>query len=175
MVQGIAAEFLTQDEDDEDSGPKILKYEVLRRAALRKTFDLASSQVGILEIGEIVESSEQKVNHLGQTRIKTAKGWTSLEARDGGVLLVKKEDDDLAEKLQAKADEIVASLFVPLSTFADDEAVVEACFYAVKSLLSGSEMLKKAVARGNCLGNLNETAAFSTGNNIDINAPLCNS
>ena len=37
------------------------------------------------------------------------------------------------------------------STFADDEAVVESCFYAAKSLLSGSEMLKKAVARGGCL------------------------
>ena len=37
-----------------------------------------------------------------------------MDFADGGVLLVKKEDDDLGDKLQAKADEIVASLFVPL-------------------------------------------------------------
>jgi hypothetical protein len=153
---GISAENLEQEEDEEGGDAKPMRYEVLRRAALRKAFDLSSSQVGVLEIGEVVESTEQKVNHLGQTRIKTDKGWTSLEARDGGVLLVKKEDDDLGEKLQAKSDEIVASLFVPLRTFADDEAVAEACFYAVKSLLSGSEMLKKSVARAGCLDMIGE-------------------
>ena len=138
---GISAEQVEQEEGDEQRS-----YMVMRRAQLREDFDISSASVGVLEIGQVVEAAEQRINHLGQTRIKTEKGWTSLEARDGGTLLVKVEDVHMGSKLQAKAEEVVKQLFAPLTTFADDETVVEACMYAAKTLCPGSGMLKVAMA-----------------------------
>ena len=105
---GISAEQVEQEEGDEQRS-----YMVMRRAQLREDFDISSASVGVLEIGKVVEATEQRINHLGQTRIKTEKGWTSLEARDGGTLLVKVEDVHMGSKLQAKAEEVVKQLFAP--------------------------------------------------------------
>ena len=46
------------------------KYTVVRKAALKRTFELASKQVAALEVGDVVEVAEERTNHLGQIRVR---------------------------------------------------------------------------------------------------------
>ena len=62
-------------------------YRVLRSAVVRQKFDRNSKKVGILDEGTIVEVLESRQNELGQTRIRCKRGWLSVQAAKGSVLL----------------------------------------------------------------------------------------
>lgn len=136
------------DDDDEEGPPK--KYKVIRKAALRASFDLDSDQVGILEAGDVIDVIQQRENENGQMRVECKQGWTSVQSRDGNTLMVRESDDDesTADKLLVKAQEVMAQLFRPLKQFPKDEAMVEATFFAARTLLSKADLLKKAVGKG---------------------------
>lgn len=69
-------------------------YKVIRKAAVRASFELDSEQIAILETGDTVEVFEHKKNENGQIRVKTGPiydgdaGWTSITSRDGNKLMV---------------------------------------------------------------------------------------
>ena len=83
----------------------VTRYRVIRNAAVRRDFDFGSKQIATLEVGDVAEIGEQRVNHHGQIRVRILRSypdrlpvgersaWTSVEARDGGTLLVNETDE----------------------------------------------------------------------------------
>lgn len=128
------------------------KYSVVRKAALRAESDVTSKSIGSLKAGEVIEVLEQMTNHLGQTRVRILRdgkdAWTSVMAKDGQTLLEKVEMDDLDERLDAKAKQVMKLVFRPLHSFGDDDSTAAAMLYASKTLCKGSTMLTTAVCEG---------------------------
>lgn len=58
-------------------------------ARVRAGFAMDSTPAGALKFGDVIEVLESKVNDKGTTRLKFAKGWVSVTAGDGSVLLEK--------------------------------------------------------------------------------------
>jgi hypothetical protein len=149
---GISAE---QIEAEQSAGDATTKYTAVRKAALRAGSDISSQPIGSVQQGELVEVLEHMTNHLGQTRVRILfegkEAWTSVESRDGTLLLEKVARDDLDEQLANKAEQVMALVFKPLQQFGDDDSTSAAMLYASKTLLTGSALLKTAVCEGPCL------------------------
>jgi hypothetical protein len=147
---GLSAEAL------QAKGDTVVKYRVVRKAALRKGFELSSKQNGVVDVGEVIDVCEHRVNHLGQTRVRLIRKdaisplvqyWTSVEARDGGTLLQREVDESTKLKIERKALAMMQTVIKPLVSFPDDESTAEAVMYAASALIN-NPMLKEAVCMG---------------------------
>jgi hypothetical protein len=63
------------------------RYVAVQSAVLRQGFERTSYKCGTLEVGDVVEALEVRMNAAGQPRVRTAAGWVSLLAANGSVLL----------------------------------------------------------------------------------------
>ena len=63
------------------------RYCCVKKSVIRAEFDLRSEFCGHLQVNEIIEALDSRVNSWGQLRIHFERGWVSVTAGDGGVLL----------------------------------------------------------------------------------------
>ena len=63
------------------------QWKIVRAAKIRGGFEQTSADLGVAEIGEIIEEIESRVNSRGVTRVHYARGWLSVKAADGGTIL----------------------------------------------------------------------------------------
>jgi hypothetical protein len=72
-----------------------VSYKVTEKSGVRVRagFDMDSAPAGALKFGETIDVLETKVNAKGTTRLRFAKGWVSVTAGDGSVLLERAQID----------------------------------------------------------------------------------
>ena len=66
---------------------KLGRYRVLRRATIREAFERTSKESGILEVGEVITVVEGRTNDNTQERLRFDRGWASVVASNGALLL----------------------------------------------------------------------------------------
>lgn len=69
-------------------GTEVL-YRAVRRCTLRKTKSLDSPEAGVIEIGDEIRAAKHAYNADGQLRVQCSKGWASIRARNGCLLLAR--------------------------------------------------------------------------------------
>ena len=75
-------------------------YSCVKKCVIRAAFDLNSDFFGHLQLDELVVAQETRVNSWGQVRVRFERGWVSIKAGDGGLLLAEKSiGDELGQKL----------------------------------------------------------------------------
>ena len=70
-----------------EGGSDDTRFRVLERAMLKDGCELDSEIVGSLTEGTVIRCLERKTNLEGQDRVRCNKGWVSVVAKDGSVLL----------------------------------------------------------------------------------------
>ena len=81
-----------------------LRYEVVKRALIRKAFADNSEKLGYLDIGEVVEALEVRKTSAGQHRVHMAgnrRGWVSIVSSDDTTLL-KETDQEMTDNPTAE-------------------------------------------------------------------------
>ena len=56
----------------------------MRAAKIRSGFEQTSTDMGVANIGDIIDEIESRVNARGITRVRYDRGWLSVKAADGG-------------------------------------------------------------------------------------------
>ena len=67
----------------------VVIYRAVRKCTLRSGKLLTSTDVGTIQIGEEVRALKHAHNSDGQLRVQCSKGWASVRAKDGGLLLAR--------------------------------------------------------------------------------------
>ena len=62
-------------------------YTCLIKSQIRSGFEMDSDKAGVLKKGEVIDAYELKVNDQGTTRVRFARGWVSMAAGNGAVVL----------------------------------------------------------------------------------------
>ena len=62
-------------------------YTCLIKSQIRSGFEMDSDKAGVLKKGEVIEAYEERVNDQGTTRVRFARGWVSMAAGNGAVVL----------------------------------------------------------------------------------------
>jgi 3-hydroxyisobutyrate dehydrogenase len=63
------------------------RYKVISPARLREGFEIDSEEIGMLQSGQLITVLEERVNEVGNLRVRCAGGWTSDVSRADGILL----------------------------------------------------------------------------------------
>ena len=63
------------------------QWKIVRAAKIRSGFEQTSTDMGVANIGDIIEEIESRVNARGVTRVHYDRGWLSVKAADGGTIL----------------------------------------------------------------------------------------
>ena len=81
------------EEQERDTGDahveRHARYKAVAPGVIRKAADMDSDKVGKLEQGEIVEVTETEKTASGTTRVHFDRGWASVSAANGKLLLEK--------------------------------------------------------------------------------------
>ena len=87
-LEAMAAE-LAMDTELHDSDAGSARYKAVAQGVIRKEADMDSENVGKLKVGEIILVTETKIMSAGTVRVHFDRGWASLNAKSGKVLLEK--------------------------------------------------------------------------------------
>ena len=70
---------------DGDKSLRLLR--VVRRTRIRAEFSASSTKLAILEVGDVVEALEERLDENGAVRVRCPAGWTTRKTADGRVTL----------------------------------------------------------------------------------------
>ena len=76
------------------SGGAGTTYKVVVNSKLRAGFEPTSKDLGTLPAGQTITALETRVNSKGVTRVRFKRGWVSVTAGDGTVLLKDVAEED---------------------------------------------------------------------------------
>ena len=65
----------------------VQRYTCVKKSQVRAGFEMDSDKAGVLKKGEVIDAYELKVNDQGTTRVRFARGWVSMAAGNGAVVL----------------------------------------------------------------------------------------
>jgi hypothetical protein len=93
-IESELAAVGTTDESDasdglDDSDVGVARYKAVAPGVIRKESDMGSDKVGKLQEGEIIQVTETETVSTGTVRVHFDRGWASLNAKNGKVLLEK--------------------------------------------------------------------------------------
>jgi hypothetical protein len=67
------------------------EYKVVAKATVRESITLESEKLGVLRVGQVIDVLQSCTTDTGQVRLRFNQGWTSLESKDGSVLLAQNQ------------------------------------------------------------------------------------
>lgn len=67
--------------------PQPTGYTVMNKTVVRSDVGLNSSSVGVADVGEVIWATESGITESGVPRVKCDRGWLSVRATDGTILL----------------------------------------------------------------------------------------
>ena len=86
------------------------KWRVVERAMAKGDASLDSEITGSLEAGKVIRSLERRRNSTGQERVRCSKGWVSVVAQDGSVLLERVGPASNASRAADAVDDLQAQV-----------------------------------------------------------------
>jgi len=104
------------------------EWRVLQRAAAKRDASLSSEYMNTLDEGTVVRALERRRNSTGQERVRCSKGWLSVVARDGSVMLEKISSTSMAAapfELEAEPSQVAGGAAAPFEMEMETEAKPE--------------------------------------------------
>ena len=102
------------------------EWRVLQRAAAKRDASLSSEYMNTLEEGTVLRALERRRNSTGQERVRCSKGWLSVVARDGSVMLEKISSTSMAAapfELEAEPSQAAGGAAAPFELEAEPSQV----------------------------------------------------